>query len=107
ELRRGPPGDRPHPPDPRPFRRHRPPARGGFDLRRQGPLQPGTSVPPCPSPGLPPPADRSAARLRLAAPGGPLRCARGGPRGVGVVPTILVAPVTSSYLYPRPERTGS
>ena len=32
---RGPPGDRPHPPDPRPLRRHRPPADRRPDLRRR------------------------------------------------------------------------
>ncbi len=62
-----PPGDRPHAPDPRPFRRHRPPADRRPDLRRRRALRPRAPVPARPPARLRPPAQRRAARLRLAA----------------------------------------
>ncbi len=48
DLPGGPPGDRPHAPDPRPFRRHRPPADRRHHLRRRAQVRPATPVPPRP-----------------------------------------------------------
>ena len=45
DLPGGAAGDRPHPPDPRPLRRHRPPAQRRPDLRRRGPPRPRAPVP--------------------------------------------------------------
>ena len=60
DLPRGAAGDRPHPPDPRPLRRDRPPAGRRPDLRRRGPLRARAPVPARPPARLRPPGQRRA-----------------------------------------------
>ena len=62
ELPGGDAGDRAHAPDPRPFRRDRPPADRRPDLRRRPPLRPRAPVPARPPARLRPPGQRRAAQ---------------------------------------------
>ena len=108
ELPRGPPGDRPHAPDPRPFRRDRPPAGRRLDLRRQGPLWPRTPVPARPPARLPPPARRArrSTSARRSRPTSRPRWRRP-TRSRRLAPTILVAQslhqVTSTPVQSGPD----
>ena len=103
DLPGGAAGDGAHAPDPRPLRRHRPPADGRYDLWRRRALRPRAAVSPRPPPLFPAPAQRRAPRLRLAAAGGPGAGAGGGPRRIGA--PLYNRPCKSN---PRPtDRTRS
>ena len=97
DARRGAPGDRPHPPDPRPLRRDRPPAGRRPDIRRRAPPWARAALSPRPQAGLHAPCDGRCDGVLLGAPRGPGGGSGGGPGSLSPLP-----PLQSFTLQPTP-----